>query len=100
MKRAGYSRKEIATAVEVNVSFVSFAIKQNEKIIERSKSEPAVLELSVRALNVLKRLGVETPNPRTFGRITLQQLKASENCGVKSIREIEAWMAGKGHKLL
>lgn len=95
MRGLGYKHREIGRLIGVTPQAVSVMLQRHRRAgLEKLGMHTVQWELSARAANVLGRLGVTTRGEAREKNITAK-LRGQRNCGQKTIREIERWLAGE-----
>jgi predicted transcriptional regulator len=92
MRGLGYKLQEIAQHMGLTPQAVSIMLQRHRARIKELGVRTDHWELSTRAANVLGRLRVTT-REEARARNVAAKLRGQRNCGEKTIREIERWLA-------
>jgi len=94
MRGLGYKHHEIARHMGLTPQAVSIMLQRHRAKIKELGVRTEHWELSTRAANVLGRLRVSTREEARAKNVA-GKLRGQRNCGEKTIREIERWLAGE-----
>lgn len=97
MRGLGYSLAEIARHMGTTPQAVSIMLQRHRARIKELGVRTEHWELSTRAANVLGRLRVATREEARAKNVAAK-LRGQRNCGEKTIREIESWLAEASSK--
>jgi len=92
MRGLGYKLQEIARHMGLTPQAVSIMLQRHRAKIKELGVRTEHWELSTRAANVLGRLRVSTREEARAKNVA-GKLRGQRNCGEKTIREIERWLA-------
>ena len=92
MRGLGYKLHEIAAEFGCSPQAVSIMLDRHRRRLESLGPRAEHWQLSSRATSVLGRLGITT-REQARARNVLRVLRGQRNCGVKTIAEIEQWLA-------
>lgn len=93
LRGLGYSYREIGERLHVTPQAISIMLQRHRRKLKVLGPNTELHRLSSRALNVLGRYGVSSPD-EALAKGILQVLERERNCGIKTIQEITDWING------
>ena len=94
LRGLGYSYREIAKHYQVTPQAISLLLMRNRRDMKAIGGRPQMANLSTRATNALRRLGIESRED-AIAEKALAKLAHARNCGRKTLDEIERWISGQ-----
>lgn len=95
MRGLGFKLHEIARHFDISPQAVSLVLSRHRRRIEGLGLRTEQWDLSTRAVTALARLGITTrAQARSLDIAAL--LRGKRNCGEKTIKEIQTWLASDG----
>lgn len=91
LRGLGYSYREIGRELSVSPQAVSLMLTRHRRCLQTIKGSLELARLSARAVNVLGRHGIRTPEEGRRADI-ISRLGNERNCGTKTLDEIKRWI--------
>lgn len=91
LRGLGYSFREIGRVLNVSPQAVSLMLSRYRRSLQSIEGSLELASLSARAVNVLGRHGIRTPEEGRRADI-LARLENERNCGKKTLEEIKHWV--------
>ena len=95
LRGLGFTCQEIGRRFGITPQAVSATLSRHHRRIDDMKGCPEMSELSVRSVNALSRIGVNS-RAEACGRDIFTLLLRERNCGAKSLEEIRRWLERGG----